>query len=96
MKKKTQIVIGISLLTGVGLYFLLRRPSYRFVDNVFCEDDECSNVNIAEYIPDAEAGQTRDGTNVPASWLNLLMNKEHNFSVGDEVFIEQDDNAVYP
>ena len=56
-----------------------------------------SNIDVPEYIALAEAGgDGEDVTESESGWLNLLLNKEHKFMVGDEVFIEQDDNAVYP
>jgi len=99
MKKKTLYVIAGASALGIGLYFFIRRPSYRFVDNVWCVDDACSNIDIPEYIEDALDGEgvgtSISGSEVDGRSLRLLLEKESNLKAGDEVFIEQDENAVH-
>ena len=103
MKRKTKIAIGVSLAVGLGLYILLRRPKYPFIDNVWCEDDTCSNIEpvlegnkVVDYVNTAAEGRSARGYEDNTGWVNLLFEKEHNLDPGDDLYIKQDDNAVYP
>ena len=65
MKNKTKIAIVLSLAVGGLLFYMLRKPKYTFVDTgVWCDDDDCSNIdemtaeNYIEYCED-ELGYSR-------------------------------------
>jgi hypothetical protein len=70
MKRKTKIVLGASIAFAGLLYYALRKPRYTFVDTgVWCDDDDCSNIddmtaeNYIEYCEE-ELGYDRAGRNV--------------------------------
>ena len=46
MKKKTGLIIAGSLLFGGLMFYLLRRRGYTFVDTgVWCDNEDCSNID---------------------------------------------------
>lgn len=58
-KKQIFIIGGIATL-GVGAYFLFKNRKLEFYDNVWCGDDECSNIDdIVAYC----SGNTYDSNN---------------------------------
>ena len=72
MKKKTVIIVGASVAFAGLLYYMLRKPRYTFVDTgVWCDDDDCSNIdemtaeNYIEYCEE-ELGYDRAGRSAGA------------------------------
>ena len=44
LSKKQMILLGGVSLAGLGAYLLFRKPTKGYYDNIWCNNDECSNI----------------------------------------------------
>ena len=95
--KKTllfSVVGGAALLS----FFLFKKgKKLYFIDNVWCEDDECSNVTPAF---NGQYSNASGGTDDDTGMVNLLFKEKHNLEAGDNILVTQtgdgNGNVTYP
>ena len=90
-KNKKAFLIGGVVVIGGLAWYIFRTKKIAFYDNVWCADDDCSNVNPESYTRTNEVRES-DGTGN----LNLLFKEPHGLKVGEEIYITQNDGAEFP
>ena len=87
--KHKKILIFTSIIGAGGLAFLLFKKGSKlaFIDNVYCTDESCSNVDPATYVGDYSNADGDIGNNT--GMLNLLFTDKHNLSAGDNILVTQ-------
>tara|TARA_R110001599_G_scaffold114103_3_gene279679 strand:- start:3474 stop:3932 length:459 start_codon:yes stop_codon:yes gene_type:complete len=104
LSKKQMLIGGGVLLAGAGAFLLFRKPTKKFYDNVWCNED-CQNIedcfggaqgyiNSGGVSTVTECQSDRAGNGTGA--VNLLFPEPHNLKVGDKIFIQQKEGATYP
>lgn len=101
IKKKQIIIIAGILSAAVGSYFAFRKRKIAYYDNVWCDDNKCTEFDtqakINSYINNTNfTGDTRDGSGDGTGYYQVLFPKPHGLKQGDKIFIEQDAGATYP
>lgn len=89
-KNKKAFLIGGVLVLGGLAWYLFKTRKIPYYDNVWCEDDDCSNINAQSYRSNPRS--EGDGTGN----LNLLFKEKHGLVEGEEIYIQQDGNPTYP
>jgi hypothetical protein len=105
MNKNKKILLGVTLGLGAASYFVLRKKKIRFYDYVWCNNEECGNIEDAvaycgagRSVPPtqgeietcvANANTQDDGM------YNLIFAKPHNLKVGQRIFVEQDEGNTH-
>lgn len=95
--KNKKILIFSSIIGAGGLAFLLFKKGSKleFVDNVYCTDESCSNVNPETYVGDYSSANGDGIENT--GMVNLLFTNKHNLSAGDNILVTQtSENVSYP
>jgi len=92
LSSTTKKVLIFSSIASAGLAsFLMFKLGKKeeFIDNVWCADGKCSNVNPETY----ESEQTYDTPSssepINTGYVQLLFKNKHSFSAGDEIFVKQ-------
>ena len=88
LSKKQMILLGGVSLAGLGAYLLFRKPTKGYYDNIWCNDDECSNI-----IKDGELRSQGNDTGA----VHLLFPEPHELELGDSFYLKQNlgENATY-
>ena len=103
LSKKQMILLGGVSLAGLGAYLLFRKPTKGYYDNIWCNNDECSNIledfgGIQGYI-DNKGIKNEDlrseGNDTGA--VHLLFPEPHELELGDSFYLKQnlEENATY-
>jgi hypothetical protein len=95
--KHKKILIFTSIIGAGGLAFLLFKKGSKleFVDNVYCTDESCSNVNPDSYVGDYSNADGDEGNGT--GMVNLLFTNKHNLSAGDNILVTQTSDSIsYP
>lgn len=94
--KKGLIVLGVGILS-VMTYLSLRKRKYRFYDNVWCKDQNCTDFNTQEKVDRyMRGGQPRSAAKFDYGQLTLVFEKPHKLKRNQTILIEQDAGAKYP
>ena len=104
LSRKQLLIGGGVVAAGLGAYYLFRKPTIEYYDNIWCNDG-CQNIidefgsyqGYVQAMQEIGADQGRasaqqresDGTGN----VNLLFLKPHNLSIGDEIYLKQDPNT---
>ena len=103
LSKKQMILLGGVSLAGLGAYLLFRKPTKSYYDNIWCYDDECSNIledfgSIQAYIDNkgVKDGNLRSQANDTGA-VHLLFPEPHELELGDSFYLKQNsgENATY-
>ncbi len=91
-KNKKAALIGGVVIAGALAYYYFRSKKIDFYDNVWCgaSNNDCLDINVDNYGRSSAPRIVADTGNV-----NLLFKKKHNLSEGEQIYVTQNDNAVY-
>ena len=94
--KKGLIVLGVGVLS-IMTYLSLRKRQYRFYDNVWCKDQNCSDFNSQEKVDRYMRGaEPRSSARFDSGQLTLVFEKPHKLKRNSTILIEQDAGATFP
>ena len=84
LSKKQMILLGGVSLAGLGAYLLFRKPTKGYYDNIWCYDDECSNI-------------LEDFGSIQGYIDNKGIKNEDELELGDSFYLKQNlgENATY-
>ena len=94
---KKLLIFGGLFSSGILAYLLFKNgKKIQFVDNVWCADSQCSNVDPTTYVSFSGKFINASGDNNNTGNVNLLFTEPHNLSAGEEILVKQDAGATYP
>ena len=105
-RTKKMLIYGVAIIgSSIGAFLLLRKREIEFFDNIWCEGENCGNIDDA--IAYCSGGRTTDNTpfnegdlicdgDVGMGYLNLIFPEKHGLKEGQKIDITQNDDAVYP
>lgn len=103
LSKKQMLILGGISVVGLGAYLLFRKPTKSYYDNIWCNDDECSNIledfgSIQAYIDNegVKDGNLRSQANDTGA-VHLLFPEPHELELGDSFYLKQNsgENSTY-
>ena len=104
LSKKQMLLLGGVSVVALGAYLLFRKPEQEYFDDIWCngQGDGCDNINedfggIQEYVEHMKACclGASEGSVEPSGGtgnVNLLFLEPHNLSVGDEIYLKQNES----
>ena len=92
---KKLLIFGGIFSFGILAYLLFKNgKKIRFVDNVWCADSQCSNVDPATYVSFSGKFINASGDNNNTGNVNLLFTEPHNLSAGEEILVKMKNVGV--
>ena len=96
-KNKKLLIYGGIFSFGILAYLLFKNgKKIRFVDNVWCADDQCTNVDPATYSGFSGEFVNMVGNANNTGNVNLLFSEPHNLSAGEEILVTQNSGSTFP
>jgi len=101
LSKKQMLISGGVLLAGAGFFLIFRKKNIEYYSTIWCNEG-CQNIEdeyggVQGYIAN-KGVKTEDlrteGENT--GYVNLLFAEPHNLKVGEQIYIQQSEDAAYP
>ena len=100
LSKKQMLLLGGVSVAALGAYMLFRKPRIEYFDDIWCSEG-CQNIEdefggIQGYIEHMEAccmeaSEGEVSKSGGTGNVNLLFRKPHGLSVGDEIYLKQNE-----